>query len=308
MTPEARDEVVSSTRTVLAALSGVAIRRVTAQYTEDRVWRVDVDATAWSPGLYGMEVRWTAHVDHSPTLHRLFAWVDRASLRGRLRRALAGPIALQAARAARGRRLGIRAPLELPSPATAASTPDSMRIDHLVVDRQALRNLVAAIARTQGTAGALRAPLDRQIAFDAASAHEPDPGKPAEPRDGRVVSGVNLIRKLPVSMREVAGLDGTESLLQAHFGIGTGSTAASFDGTHLIVLAPIPETLLTACVGRTVGDVVATGTPVDGRTITDARLSGQSSIIATVPDAVRVRDLPEGIVTLEDISALERAA
>lgn len=311
--PLARDQVASAARAVLEDVPGVDLGPVVVDMLQGMKWRITVKAVAWSPGLYGMPVTWIAEIGrHSVASIPFLRGMRTRRLVDMVRHAFDEHVTLQFARANRALLLGITSPLELPTAARAASTPGSMRIDHLLVDRMALVRLVGAISASQGTAGALRAPLDRQLAFDAASAHELDLQGPTVfagdivKEDGRLVRSVNVIRKLPVMMREVSAEHGQESLLQAHFAFGgLDAPLATFDGSHLILMTPLPEIVLSACIGRWLGDVVATGTRIDDREIVSARIVGTATVLGTHVDAVRVSDLPREIVMPADVEAME---
>lgn len=292
-------------------ISGVSMGVITIDDASIRPSDVIIRAIAWGPGLHGMAVAWHLHLPrHAPT------WIP--FLRNRRRRRLETGIAtglakhldMQRARAARAAGLGIATPLELPAPATAASTPESIVFDHLLMDRAMLLALVGNMVELADGAPVARLTLDRQIAFDTATAYDEATQGPSVlvgdivRDDGRMVRGFNAIRKLATTLSEVETVDGTQSLLQPTFALGSGATVASFDGSHLIILAQIPETIAAVAVGRPVGDLVETGFGIDARPILAIDAISRSTIVTTTVDAVRVADIPKETVTVADILAM----
>lgn len=309
---KARDEITATVRSVLNRISGVYVEKVEAERDARAPWRITVHAIAWGPGLHGMTVVWTGEIArHIPSGIPGVRSIRRKSLYRKATAAFSAQIALQGSRATRALSLGIFEPLALPSAAIAASKVGAIRTDHLVVDRSHLLSLVASISSARDAAGADRASLDQQLAFDTASAYETDLQAPTVHAgesvhdDGRIVRGVNVIRSLPVMLHEVRTPSGTESVLQAHFAFG-GKVKATFDGSHLILLAPVPDTVLAACAGRTVGEIIETGTDADGREIVSAESVGAATVFAVRFDPVRLSDLPDGIVTREAVEAMQQ--
>lgn len=307
----AQDQVVAAVDQVVRAIPGVLVLGIVAEERPGGGWDVATRVSAWSPSLHAVPATWNIQLGrYAPTGIPLLGALRRNRLVDEVRHRLERHVTLQFARADRARGLGIEDPLHLPNAATAASSRGSIVIDHLVVERHGLLKLVDAISVSRGTAGADRVSLDQQLSFDAASAHEAELQGPTvhaadSVRDDAVmVRGVNVIRKLPVMMREMHIEEGTESLLQPTFAIGSGSTAATFNGSHLIVLAPVPETLLVASVGLRVGEVIATGTGVDERTILSAQRIGAATVLEVAVDAVRLSDLPHGEVTRAAVEAM----
>ena len=77
-------------------------------------------------------------------------------------------------------------------------------------------------------------------------------------------------------------------IMETETPIGDGSTA-SLNGNVVSVASPLPETLLTASIGRRLGELVATGIPaLDERRIIDAGVDCGVTSITLQPDLITI--------------------
>ena len=139
----------------------------------------------------------------------------------------------------------------------------------------------------------------RQLRYDAASTHS------SMEQTGKVARGENAIRRTPTTITDVRLADGsTAGMLRPTHIVSRSGTTVAFDGHGLIVLAGLPETALTAAVGRPLRDLIETGTSLDGRTVTQTRSTDSGIAVVLEPDLVRIGDLPDRRVTALDILAM----
>jgi hypothetical protein len=260
---------------------------------------LSLHVSCWSPSLHWMRCVWPIDV-------------ATAGARGAPRRQrevdadvateMARHVAIQDMRRERARDMGLGEPMMMPDEGVAASTPDSARIDHLVIDRHLLSIVQQAASKTQDDAACEPEAMLQQLRYDAASTHS------HMDQTGTVARGENAIRRTPTIICDVRLPDGsTAGMLRPTHVLSGSGTVVAYDGHGLIVLTEMPETALTAATGRPLGDLIRTGTSLDARIVEDTRSTTSGFAISMAPDLVRIGDLPDRRVTALDILAMPPA-
>jgi len=292
-----RSEVVHACEEALLEVPGLSALRTTARMGI-KTWHVACEMQGWSPSLHRTAMRWTAGMKCPPDDQ---CGGRAAGLRRSVRTMFADELRTQGDLAAKAARLGIREPLEMVSAATAAGS-GGVRMDHVLIDRHLLAMVVGVICDVSDDGMADGESLSRQLAFDMATAHEDCIG------DGASVKGTNLLRKLETTVSTHRAPDGgVEALLRPTHVLHGGSPLATFDGMRLVVLSALPETAAAAARGRPVGDVVATSTSIDRRRVASIVVTDKATAMLVEPDPVRIGDIPDRPVTVEDILAMPDA-
>jgi hypothetical protein len=235
---------------------------------------LEITGTGWSPTLHAMRLRWqidlwkTEGVDHKA----LAKAKDRNAVLAILapaRDVIADVVRrTQAPRARLAPELGIHEPRRLPRD-TSTMTPREIDrqvdIRHVMVDPVA----VDLLERWHARQGLPCEPADqrRELVASLVDLHA------EECDDGPAIRGVDA-RGMAVTLRD--GPDGGRLQPLQPFTFGE---EPAFDGRFIWHDSLMPETVIMQAPGRTVREVVDTGTTLDGRIITCAGISDKRTYI-----------------------------
>lgn len=303
--PDPRTEMHDAVKTLLGGVHGLEGWRAAIQDGEGGSWTVIVKGQGWSPSLHVLDFEWKVDMATRPANSIPLAGMARhQTLEHRMRDAFGSRLQSQLVRGQAARTLGFTKPLRMVSSADAASSPHLIEMEHVCIDRQILTLKVQAIIDASGECD--RPSLDAQLAYDIACPHDRSASAVRTPltnvySDAEVIHGLNLIRRLPVSIHGIHATGRFIPLMAPMHALSFGSPVITFDGHCLAVIAGIPETACALAAGRPVSDVISTGSSIDTRTIMSAQSGGAWTTLILKPDCVMIGDLPAGEVTLDDV-------
>lgn len=276
--------------------------------------QVEVDGAGWSPTLHRLHMRWTINL--GDLVRRSASRAERAerdAVMTAVRGAVDGDAGAVAALAERGllaptdamrsrmaSRAGIAAghgfdrPLDLPV-APLDRLLDEMVVHHVQIDA-AIPDLLAEQQLDQDGFLPSRLTMRRMLVLDLMRMHD------GHSRTGETLhdkerhhseTGITTRHEIQAALRHETPflMPGAPILRPCDRGRMLDAPTITFDGEHLYVPDSLPETAVAAAVGLGVGDVVETGTAVDGRRIVAVESLDEGFMLTVDPDLIPLDSL-----------------
>jgi hypothetical protein len=300
--------------TAFADVRGVEMHGARLHRSSNGTASIEIEGAGWSPTLHLLPMRWTIHL--GDIVRRSARRAERAE-RDAIMKAVLGAIdgdagaisalaerglltptdemrSLMASRAGIAAGHGFDQPLHLPT-RTSPRDVDAIVLHHVQID-EAMSDLHAEQQFEQDGHLPSRLSLRRMFARDLVDLHL------ERSRTGETLhlterhdseTGATTRHEVSASMRHEMPLllPGAPIIRPSDRGRFLDAPTISFDGEHLHVPDRLPDTALAACVGLGVGDVVETGTPVDGRRIVAAEPLDEGFALTVVPELVSLDTL-----------------
>lgn len=262
-----KPEAEALLRSTIGAISGVAIRRITAPPPSGRTpIDVTVSLFGWSPSLNLVKMHWNASVDD----------VDAAAQGRQLLEAFGRHIEIQRHRAAEGLALGAAAPFGM---CDLDGSRDDTQMHHILID--------------VGLAVLLDMSQDDGLSVEGSNAlfdvHNPENGNYdglEEEYEGNVTD-----RNCDPIEDMHHGIRGRILFIDVPIGDG------SFDGLRLRLPRTLPEVALAAAFGRRLGDVVDVPDAIADHVVVEASRTEEGVCIDVEPQLKEVGLLLDGFAT-----------
>ena len=261
------DAGVEQVRSAMRDLAGVTVEGGRLENGRTLV----VEGRGWSPTLHRMGMRWRFDLveicgresmpDHADRLHRrdpsLMAELFQVDRRhGQLMALfdLMAPVFRQTARIERARECGIEMPIDVPAKGAddAEMTPGPVLIDEMTL-QLTMAHLQAC--GNDATPEAARTWMLGRMRLLHGVPHLDDGRQPSHP-SARTTAFEERRASCHLRIAHPLHPDGEDV----------------FDGRTLAHFGIVPDTLLNAVVGRPLGEMMRTGTPLDGRLVTHAEV------------------------------------
>lgn len=224
-------------RSAIGSISGVSIRSLEERPDTASGPRLDIQIEGWSPSLNRLPMTWTTGIPDAPAADQAESMLTSLGL----------AIAIQKERLAQGLTLGTASPFGIAS--MDGYSRDDTRWDHILIDRG-----LAALMEASRQGG-----FASEVSNSVFDMHQPDQG----PRNGRETSLEGRTTDddcKPIGRCQLRGRT-------LHHDVPLGGGAV-YDGLRLTLGTQIPETLLTAAIGRTLGEVVEVPAAIAGHVVT----------------------------------------
>lgn len=300
--------------TAFADVRGVEMHGARLHRSSNGTASIEIEGAGWSPTLHLLPMRWTIHLgdvvrrsarraeraERDAVMKAVVAAVagDTGGVSALAERGLLAPtdamLSLMASRAGIAAGHGFDQPLAMPT-STSPRDIDAIVLHHVQIDA-AMADLHAEQQFEQDGHLPSRLSLRRLFARDLVELHL------TRSRTGETLhlterhdseTGATTRQEVSVSMRHEMPLllPGAPILRPIDRGRFLDAPTITFDGEHLHVPERLPDTALAASIGLGVGDLVETGTPVDGRRIVAAERLGEGFALTVVPELVSLDTL-----------------
>lgn len=258
-------------RSSIGAISGVAIRRIVVEPMKKSGTSINVriGVKGWSPSLNLVKMSWRAAVPETPAAEQGAALLE----------AFAEHIAIQRRRAAEGLELGTAAPFPV---CDMNGSRSDTQWRHILVDAR-LAILLEEI-REEG--------FDRESTNALFDVHNPESGS-YDGLEEEYEAEVDDDNCNPIEGLH-HGVRGRILFLDTPVGDG------SYDGFRLRLPRTLPDTLLSAAVGRRLGEVVEVPHALADLIVTEALTTEEGIHIGIQPDLVEAGRLLDGFATHDE--------